>query len=198
MPSDLPLRIVRAPEPLAKKGHKIAYAPLVMPDDVTTPRREYVELSADATRDDPTIALKIQSMHIGLFRLTHQMQSSLRMMSESFGMTESDLDDVKELFTGHDWRWMAATFVVSLLHSWFAFLAFKHDVWFWKKKSNLEGLSVRTQWSSFACQAIIFANLLDTGQASTIILAEMGVSVIIEGWKVSKFLVRDGVFHRLF
>jgi hypothetical protein len=198
MPSDLPLRIVRAPEPLAKKGHKIAYAPLVMPDDVTTPRREYVELSADATRDDPTIALKIQSMHIGLFRLTHQMQSSLRMMSESFGMTESDLDDVKELFTGHDWRWMAATFVVSLLHSWFAFLAFKHDVGFWKKKSNLEGLSVRTQWSSFACQAIIFANLLDTGQASTIILAEMGVSVIIEGWKVSKFLVRDGVFHRLF
>jgi hypothetical protein len=78
MPSDLPLRIVRAPESLAKKGHKIAYAPLVMPDDVTTPRREYVELSADATRDDPTIALKIQPMHIGLFRLTHQMQSSLR------------------------------------------------------------------------------------------------------------------------
>ena len=198
MPSDLPLRIVRAPESLAKKGHKMAYAPLVMPDDVTTPRREYVELSADASRDDPTIALKIQPMHVGLFRLTHQMQSSLRMMSESFGMTESDLDDVKELFTGHDWRWMAATFVVSLLHSWFAFLAFKHDVGFWKKKSNLEGLSVRTQWSSFACQAIIFANLLDTGQASTIILAEMGISVAIEGWKVSKFLVRDGVFHRLF
>ena len=198
MPSDLPLRIVRAPESLAKRGHKMAYAPLVMPDDVTTPRREYVELSADASRDDPTIALKIQPMHVGLFRLTHQMQSSLRMMSESFGMTESDLDDVKELFTGHDWRWMAATFAVSLLHSWFAFLAFKHDVGFWKKKSNLEGLSVRTQWSSFVCQGIIFANLLDTGQASTIILAEMGVSVAIEGWKVSKFMARDGVFHRLF
>ena len=198
MPSDLPLRVVRAPETLAKRGHKIAYAPLVMPDDVTTPRREYVELSADASRDDPTIALKIQPMHVGLFRLTHQMQSSLRMMSESFGMTESDLDDVKELFTGQDWRWMAATFVVSLLHSWFAFLAFKHDVGFWKKKSNLEGLSVRTQWSSFVCQGIIFANLLDTGQASTIILAEMGIGVAIEGWKVSKFMARDGVFHRLF
>jgi hypothetical protein len=198
MPSDLPMRIVRAPKSLAQKGHKIAYAPLVMPDDVTTPRREYVELSSDASRDDPVIALKIQPMHVGLFRLTHQMQSSLRMMSESFGLTESDLDDVKELFTGHDWRWMAATFAVSLLHSWFAFLAFKYDVGFWKKKSNLEGLSVRTQWSSFVCQAIIFANLLDTGQASTIILAEMFVSVSIEGWKVSKFMARDGVFHRLF
>ena len=198
MPSDLPMRIVRAPKSLAEKGHKMAYAPLVMPDDVTTPRREYVELSADASRDDPVIALKIQPMHVGLFRLTHQMQSSLRMMSESFGMTENDLDDVKELFTGHDWRWMAATFAVSLLHSWFAFLAFKHDVGFWKKKSNLEGLSVRTQWSSFVCQGIIFANLLDTGQASTIILAEMGIGVAIEGWKVSKFMARDGVFHRLF
>lgn len=136
-------------------------------------------------------------MHIGLFRLTHQMTSSLKMMSQSFGLTESDLDDVKELFTGHDWRWMAVTCAVSLLHSWFAFLAFRHDIGFWKQKSNLEGLSVRTQWSTFVCQGVIFANLVDTNQASTIILAEMGISVAIEGWKVSKFLVRDGFFLQL-
>ena len=74
-------------------------------------------------------------------------------------------------------------------------LAFKNDIGFWKKKSNLEGLSVRSQWSSFVCQLIIFANLADTGQASTIILCEMGISVAIEGWKVSKFLASDGTLH---
>jgi hypothetical protein len=198
MPTDLPLKLVRAPAASSEKGHIMAYAPLLMADDVTVPRREYVELSPDANRPDPVIELKVVPMHVGLFRLTHQMTSSLRLMSESFGMTESDLDDVKELFTGHDWRWMAATFVVSLLHSWFAFLAFKHDIGFWKKKSNLEGLSVRSQWSTFICQAIIFANLLDTNQASTIILVEMGASVAIEFWKVSKFLARDGFFYRAF
>ena len=83
------------------------------------------------------------------------------------------------------------------LDSRFAFLAFKNDIGFWKKKSNLEGLSVRTQWSSFVCQLIIFLNLADTGQASTIILCEMGVSVVIEGWKVNKFLARNGTFNRL-
>ena len=198
MPGDLPIKVVRANDQLMKKGHKMAYAPLVLCDDVAVPRREYIELSSDTTKADPVITLKVSPMHVGLFRLTHQMTTSLKMLSETFGMTESDLDDVKELFTGHDWRWMAATFAVSLLHSWFAFLAFKHDVGFWKKKSNLEGLSVRTQWSTLVCQSVIFFNLLDTGQASTIILCEMGISTAIEAWKVSKFMARDGVFYRLF
>ena len=112
-------------------------------------------------------------------------------------MSESDLDELKEMFTGQDWRYLALTFGVSILHSWFAFLAFKNDIGFWKQKSNLEGLSVRTQWTSFVCQLIIFANLMDRGQSSWIIVGEMGVSVCIEGWKVTKFLARDGVFHRL-
>jgi len=195
MPSDLPIKVVRAGAEFTKLGHKMAYAPLLLADDVTVPRREYIELSSDLGKKDPFLLLRITPMHIGLFRLTHQMTSSLKMMSQSFGLTESDLDDVKELFTGHDWRWMAVTCAVSLLHSWFAFLAFRHDIGFWKQKSNLEGLSVRTQWSTFVCQGVIFANLVDTNQASTIILAEMGISVAIEGWKVSKFLVRDGFFY---
>ena len=126
-----------------------------------------------------------------------QMVHSMDMMQNNFGMSESDLDELKEMFTGQDWRYLALTFGVSILHSWFAFLAFKNDIGFWKQKSNLEGLSVRTQWTSFVCQLIIFANLLDRGQSSWIIVGEMGVSVCIEGWKVTKFLARDGVFHRL-
>lgn len=143
------------------------------------------------------LVVTVKPMNIGLFRLMNQMTQSMSMMTTQFGMTESDLDELKELFTGTDWKWLALTFAVSILHSWFAFLAFKNDIGFWKKKSNLEGLSVRTQWSSFVCQLVIFLNLADTGQASTIILCEMGISVLIEGWKVNKFLARNGTFNRL-
>ena len=197
IPADFGVRLVAATRRQAARGHKFAYKPPVTVDDVSLTRRDYRMLSADASREDPTVLVSVTPLNVGFFRLAKQMTGSLEMLSDSFGMTESEVDEVKELFTATDWRWMALTFVVSLLHSWFAFLAFKNDIGFWKKKSNLEGLSVRTQWSSFVCQLIIFANLADTGQASTIILCEMGVSVAIEGWKVSKFLASDGTLHRL-
>ena len=41
---------------------------------------------------------------------------------------------------------------VGTLHSVFAFLAFKNDIGFWKKRHSLEGLSIRTFFSSFLCQ----------------------------------------------
>ena len=197
MPADLGVRLVKATRRQAALGHTFAYKPPLTVDDVSLTRREYRMLSADASREDPTVLVSVTPLHVGFFRLARQMTGSLETLSDTFGMSESEVDEVKELFTATDWRWMALTFVVSLLHSWFAFLAFKNDIGFWKKKSNLEGLSVRSQWSSFVCQLIIFANLADTGQASTIILCEMGISVAIEGWKVSKFLASDGTLHRL-
>lgn len=197
-PPDITIHPVHAPKELAQRGYRVAYRPLVAVDEFTITRREYAVMDPDPARADPTMTVNVRPLNIGLFRMMSQMVHSMDMMQNNFGMSESDLDELKEMFTGQDWRYLALTFGVSILHSWFAFLAFKNDIGFWKQKSNLEGLSVRTQWTSFVCQLIIFANLLDRGQSSWIIVGEMGVSVCIEGWKVTKFLARDGVFHRLF
>ncbi len=64
-------------------------------------------------------------------------------MQTRFGLSEADVDEVKEMFLKMNLKWLLATYVVGLLHSFFAFLAFKNDVGFWKQKSSLEGLSVR-------------------------------------------------------
>ena len=195
-PPDISLHLVHAPRDLAARGYRVAYRPLVAVDEFTITRREYAAMDPNPQRADPTMVVNVRPLNIGLFRMMSQMKHSMEMMQNSFGMTDSDLDELKEMFTGTSAKMLALTFGVSILHSWFAFLAFKNDIGFWKKKSNLEGLSVRTQWSNFVCQLIIFANLVDGGQSSWIILGEMGVSVCIEGWKVTKFLARDGVFHR--
>jgi hypothetical protein len=54
---------------------------------------------------------------------------------------------------------------------------------------------VRSFFSSFICQCIIFLKLLDAPSVSRIILAEVGVGAAIEGWKVSKIARRRGMLH---
>jgi hypothetical protein len=195
IPGDMNLEFTQSPQ---YRGYAAAYRQPMQVDDVTIPRREYVPLDANASRADPTMTVTMHPCRVGVYRLWRQVAAATETMITSFGMTRGDVDEVIEMFTATDWKYMMMMFLVSALHSWFAFLAFKSDVGFWKQKSNLEGLSVRSQWSSFVCTLIIFLNLADTGQASTIILVEMGVGVAIEAWKVSKFLARDGTLHRLF
>jgi hypothetical protein len=67
----------------------------------------------------------------------------------------------------------------------FDFLAFKNDIVFWKSRKSLEGLSVRSILISFGCQVIIFLYLADN-DTSWMILLSAGVSVLIEGWKITK------------
>jgi hypothetical protein len=123
---------------------------------------------------------------------------------------------------------LLASFVVGILHSFFAFLAFRNDVGFWKQRTNMEGISTRSYVANFACQVrfiaslyvstrlldgqagpfaqfvllctrpssveltqlaafcqvIIFLKLYEGGETSVIVLAEIGIGVLIEGWKV--------------
>ena len=61
-----------------------------------------------------------------------------------------------------------------------SFLAFKNDVGFWKGRTNVEGLSVRSQWSNFICSTIIFLNIWESrGTASSIIVVETGIAAIV-------------------
>ena len=53
------------------------------------------------------MTLKIAPMNIGLFRLLNQLRHSLSLMTTQFGMTESDLDEIKVrkgLGKGREWR----------------------------------------------------------------------------------------------
>jgi hypothetical protein len=79
----------------------------------------------------------------------------------------------------------------SYFTSYFSFLSSpltsspQNDITFWKSRKSLEGLSVRSILISFACQLIIFLYLLDS-ETSWMILLSAGVSVAIEGWKITK------------
>jgi hypothetical protein len=179
-----------------------AYRPLAMMDDISISKREWRQLKMieeagtdsseedeEAYPDDPVISLNIQPLPLGVYRILRNVETTLGQLQSTMGFTDDDLDEVREMVVGQDWRWLVATFVVSIMHSWFSFLAFKNDVGFWKGRTNLEGLSVRSQWSNFVCSTIIFLNIWESrGTASSIIVVETGIAALLELWKCWKFV----------
>ena len=153
-----------------------SYRPLAMMDDISISKREWRQLKMidartdsseededeDAYPDDPVISLLIQPLPLGVYRMLRNVETTLDQLQSTMGFTDDDLDEVREMVVGQDWRWLVATFIVSIMHSWFSFLAFKNDVGFWKGRTNVEGLSVRSQWSNFICSTIIFLNIWES------------------------------------
>ena len=180
-----------------------SYRPLAMMDDISISKREWRQLKMidartdsseededeDAYPDDPVISLLIQPLPLGVYRMLRNVETTLDQLQSTMGFTDDDLDEVREMVVGQDWRWLVATFIVSIMHSWFSFLAFKNDVGFWKGRTNVEGLSVRSQWSNFICSTIIFLNIWESrGTASSIIVVETGIAALLELWKCWKFV----------
>ena len=72
------------------------------------------------------------------------MEDQWEMQQRSGLGTERDADLMREtLLETSPWL-LGLTFVVSLLHMLFDFLAFKNDIQFWRKKKSMAGMSVRT------------------------------------------------------
>ena len=74
-----------------------------------------------------------------------QNKNRFNMLSGLMGEEEDDQDQdsVKEAFLETNIYLLVCTFVISIVHSVFEFLAFKNDIQFWKERKTTEGLSVR-------------------------------------------------------
>ena len=103
-----------------------------------------------------------------------------------------DIDTIKLMFLENSPFVLILTLFVTILHLFFDILAFKNgtdaisfniDIQFWRKKDDLEGLSVRTILMNAFSQFIIMLYLIDQG-ASWIIVASTIVGVLIEVWKI--------------
>lgn len=100
------------------------------------------------------------------------------------GMDE-DQDSLKEAMLETNPYILAMTFVVSVVHSIFEFLAFKNDIQFWRQRESLEGLSVRSVFFNVFQSLIVLLYVLDH-ETNTLIRISCFISLGIEVWKIHK------------
>merc|ERR1712038_2147378 len=106
-------------------------------------------------------------------------------MSEENEHEDEDQDSIKEAFLETNFYLLVLTFVVSIVHSIFEFLAFKNDIQFWNNRKSLEGLSVRSVFFNVFQSLIVLLYVLDN-ETNTIIKVSCFVGLIIEIWKINK------------
>jgi len=116
--------------------------------------------------------------------LESQFRENLRM-----GLfTDHDLDDLRLFFSRSKLWVLILTYVVSVLHMVFDFLAFKNDVGFYRARKDFSGLSSRAIISSFMCSLIVYLYLVDSELTSSLILLSTGMGCLIELWKIKRVL----------
>lgn len=100
------------------------------------------------------------------------------------GMDE-DQDSLKEAMLDTNPYLLGMTFVVSVVHSIFEFLAFKNDIQFWRQRESLEGLSVRSVFFNVFQSLIVLLYVLDH-ETNTLIRISCFIGLGIEVWKIHK------------
>jgi len=98
---------------------------------------------------------------------------------------EQDQDSIKEAFLETNFYLLVITFVVSILHTIFEFLAFKNDIQFWNNRKSLEGLSVRSVFFNVFQSLVVLLYVLDN-ETNTLIKVSCFVGLGIEVWKIHK------------
>jgi len=119
------------------------------------------------------------------WQLKAQMEEQWAKQEASGDSTGADSDMLRRMLLDTNPVLLAVTFVVSLLHTAFDFLAFKNDISFYRGKRSMEGLSVRTMAINAAFSVVIFLYLADN-DTSAMVLFSNGAGCAIEMWKLSR------------
>ncbi|KAM0752364.1 cleft lip and palate transmembrane 1 [Meredithblackwellia eburnea MCA 4105] len=135
-----------------------------------------------------TLPLRISFDPSSIFKwqIMASLDDNFRKSAEQNGGS-SELDEVKRMLTETNPLLLITTFIVSMLHMLFEFLAFTSDITHWRNKKELVGVSVRTILTNCAVQLIILLYLFDNNEnTSWMILGGQGVGLLIEAWKITK------------
>lgn len=177
---------------------KQTFLPIVTYDFLQTRHRDLQRITPQ--NHTMNVTLEYSPVTLGKLRLVLHVQAAMENL-KNLGFSDKDIDEVKGIFADTNIYLLGGTFFISAIHLLFDFLAIKNDVRFWRKKSNLIGLSKWTvMWRAFS-QTVIFLYLCDEG-SSLLVLIPTGVSTIIELWKLKKIsrieLIRsDGFFPKI-
>merc|ERR1712029_117419 len=164
------------------------YKPILYVNNYWNLNKEYMPLNASVETLNFTVTFQPLSMFKWQMYSAQEMKNKFNMMANLVGEADEDDDDqdsIKEAFLETNPYLLGLTFVVSIIHSIFEFLAFKNDIQFWNNRKSLEGLSVRSVFFNVFQSLIVLLYVLDN-ETNTLIKISCGVGLCIEIWKITK------------
>ena len=174
----------------ARHGGKNYYVPPVHIDRLVWRQKELIKVDKDSSVEMP-IELRLRASDLGRLRFRFTIYQSMAQMRQ-LGFADNDLDDIRSLFADTSLWLLLITVFVSTLHLIFDFLAFKNDVSFWRNRKNTSGISTGgIAWR--AVSTFIIALYLWDEKASLLVSIPMGLSFVIEIWKLAKALHIKGI-----
>lgn len=98
--------------------------------------RDYMPINSTTPILNITLTFQPLSLFKWQMYSAQQMKNQLNPLAGMMGEEEDDQDQdsVKEAFLETNIYLLVLTFVISIVHSVFEFLAFKNDIQFWKNK----------------------------------------------------------------
>ncbi|CEG40164.1 cleft lip and palate transmembrane family protein [Plasmopara halstedii] len=166
------------------------YLPALSINDMPLAQHELVPLNS--TLDDGSSGEVILPLRLSWSPLSYarwQMQltfASAFVSQEKMGVPSSDLDALRSMVTDTHPILLTITMSVALLHILFDWLAFRHDVSYWRAKGdNVVGVSLRAMVAELGSQIVVLLYLID--QDSTLLVTgPQCLSVVLLIWKVTK------------
>ena len=162
-----------------------AYFPVIYHNDFFLSSTKLIEVNESLRGEDLLIQMSYSHFSFMRWHLQTQMEQQWKAQSNLGASSERETDLIRDVLFDTNPILLVITFVVSILHSLFDFLAFKNDIQFWRKKKNMMGMSVKSLCVNSFFQTVIFLYLMDN-DTSWMILISSGVGLLIEYWKLGK------------
>lgn len=164
------------------------YGPMIYVDELSLQESAQIEL---APFEDNRPPVKIQ---IRFGSISPMIDALYRQIKDAFQMIEGsvfqgpELDELRYFLQDENLYRFALTNVISTVHMWLDYLAFRDEVRFYRGRQSLSGVSPSSVITKMICSLIILLYLIDGGGTSWIVLFSLFSSFAVEVWKVFKLL----------
>lgn len=171
---------------------KVYHLPTFYVDDVALKYSSQVQLAPPEDEKvhgpRPPTSLSIQ-----LSIISPQRHVFHRQLEIGFSMLENilnvnELDEIRHMISDEYIYRFILTQIITMIHIYLDYMAFRDEVSFYVGKKSMAGISFSSVLGRFICQFIIFLYLCDGGNTSWLVLGSIGSGVLVELWKVFKFV----------
>lgn len=183
-------RDVRYDVRLLPSGDKV-YAPPFYVDTWSVRPRFWTPLDSNTSRSDPSIDAQIEFSGMIKYSARQTMMEAMKQYMQ-MGLTERDLDEVKDFMFRQPLHVLIIMQVVSFIQMALWTLAFKNDVSFFRGRDDYTGLSSRSLGTDALQELVIFLYLYDFDHISRLILFQLGAQAAFGLWKYAR-VARLGV-----